>query len=737
MGPAGAPGSGGQAGERYRFGGIVVDAAAHTLSRDDQLQAVEPKAFAVLLALLQRPGELVGRDDLLDRVWGHRHVTPGVLTRAIAQLRHALDDDSQRPRYIVTQHALGYRFVGELQDEPAEERSAALLVPVAGDAPGQVDAAVADADASAPRPDAGAGNARLPGAQTDKPAQPLGQPVARARKLRWWLMAVVLAGIAMGSWFGIRDPGAPTLKPGEASIAVLPFTNLSPDSKDDYFAEGLAVEMHDALAGVQGLKVAAQMSPGTARNRDEDVKTLGQRLGVATVLDASVRREGPRVRINAHLSDTSTGYTLWSRSYDRELSDVFATQGEIANEVVQSLMGVMPGRREALAKRLEPTQNVAAFDFYLRGLQSLRRASSIDKGDSAIGFFNKALADDAGFARAQAAICVAEARRFEYWHDTDAYGRARLACARAADMDPALGETKLALGNLHRVRGEYAQALGQYRKVAGDPRIGPAARVGMAKVYAAQGRKDLARRNFELALALRPGDALTHAEMGWQAHLDGRLQDAIGEYRKAVALQPGNAGSWNTLGFFYLLAGDDMSATQAFERSIAIEPNADALSNIGTLKFQSGEYAAATALYRKATELDPDDHINWGNLGEGLLADSAPPAQTRAAFGEAEKRVDRYLQLNPTDGEAVAALGWYRVNLGLDDEAVELVGRSTAMEGAPAEIALYNAETLAALGKEQESLQQIARARAAGISEARIKASAVLRRKRTNTNVTR
>src|SRR5688572_29791600 len=98
----------------YRFGDIVVDARAQTLMRAGALQQVEPKAFAVLLALLQRPDELVARDDLLDLIWGHRHVTPGVLTRAIAQLRHALDDDSHHPRYIQTRHALGYRFVGTL-----------------------------------------------------------------------------------------------------------------------------------------------------------------------------------------------------------------------------------------------------------------------------------------------------------------------------------------------------------------------------------------------------------------------------------------------------------------------------------------------------------------------------------------------------------------------------------------------------------------------------------------------
>ncbi|MGB5938233.1 MAG: winged helix-turn-helix domain-containing protein, partial [Rhodanobacter sp.] len=100
----------------YRFGDIVVDPAAHALLRAGVPQPVEPKAFAVLLALLQRPGELIGRDDLLDQVWGHRHVTPGVLTRVIAQLRHALDEDPQHPRYIQTRHALGYCFIGQLED---------------------------------------------------------------------------------------------------------------------------------------------------------------------------------------------------------------------------------------------------------------------------------------------------------------------------------------------------------------------------------------------------------------------------------------------------------------------------------------------------------------------------------------------------------------------------------------------------------------------------------------------
>lgn len=117
-------GNGGIGGDGYRFGPFVVDTGAYTLTRDGEPQALEPKAFAVLLHLLRHAGELVRHDDLLDAVWGHRHVTPGVLTRAIAQLRHVLEDDSHRPQYIQTQHGLGYRFIGELKSWPPREPSA-------------------------------------------------------------------------------------------------------------------------------------------------------------------------------------------------------------------------------------------------------------------------------------------------------------------------------------------------------------------------------------------------------------------------------------------------------------------------------------------------------------------------------------------------------------------------------------------------------------------------------------
>ncbi|HEY0660698.1 MAG TPA: tetratricopeptide repeat protein [Lysobacter sp.] len=723
------PGAAAGTPERYRFDGIVVDATAHTLTRDDRPEAVEPKAFAVLLVLLRHAGELVRHDDLLDAVWGHRHVTPGVLTRAIAQLRHALDDHSQHPRYIQTQHGLGYRFIGGLLPE-READGTRLESAQATDAIVMESPLPVSTDAQAQ------GDTRLPtgeppgGRDNSLAAPPIDVPkrivVPARRSRRPWLVAAVLLVAVIAAWLWQQSEPLMSRRPTEASIAVLPFTSLSSNPDDTYFAEGLAVEMHDALAGVPGLKVAACRAGSACGNRSADTRSLGRTLGVATLLDADVRREGQRVRISARLSDTGTGFTLWSGSYDRELTGVFALQREIANEVVNSLGGALLDDDEGLRKRLTPTRNVAAFDAYLKGLQQLLRHDG--NQDNAIGFFKEALASDSGFARAQAGICRAELRRFEGVRNAEAFDNARIACLRAGRMDPTLGEVALALGDLYRVRGDLDKAAGYYRRIEQDPALGPSALVGLAKVHSAQGNTDLAMAQFQRALESRPGDALIHAEMGYQHFLAGRMQDALASYRKATELRPDDADYWSTYGALHLAAGNDVEATKALERSLELEPSDVALANLGSIKYQNGDYAAAADLQRRATELNPGDFYIWGNLGDALLADPATAAQSRDAFREAAARAGRYVEIKRDDAKAVAALSWYNANLGDAAKARELIQRSQALGGEPAEVALLNAETFVVLGDIEQARRRVADARAAHIPEVRITTSPILRR---------
>lgn len=719
---AGEAGEDGRTDQVYRFAEIVVDGPAHSLERAGERVPVEPKAFAVLLALLRHPGELLPRDRLLDEVWGHHHVTPGVLTRVIAQLRHALDDDPHHPRFIQTQHALGYRFIGELQAAPdsgrqgaADRRQPRLVEPTllaltpANDGPSP---ALADAPADAPADE----GLPEPTPTVVEPASP-----GDARSLRWRIAAVVaVVALILGAvWLG-RSPPSASL-PGQASIAVLPVTSLGPDDEDAYFADGLAIEMVDALAGVPGLKVAAHTG---AVGDDVDIKAVGRALGVASVLDVSVRRAGKRVRINARLSDTRSGFTLWSEGYDRELSDVFAVQTEIANQVVHALLGALP-KENSLGMRLSPTRSVAAFDAYLKGIHASR---SQGDPDSTIGFFREALAADGGFARAQAGICRAEIQRLESNRDATGFDRAQAACRRAARMAPELREVSLAFGDLYRVQGRYDAAVEQYNKALEDQALRADAYIGLGRIAGARRQGALAREYFNRAIALRPGDGATHRELGYHHYVDGELAQAAAAYRTAASLQPDDSGVWSSLGGIYLASGDRKRAAEAFDRSLAIAPNYAALSNLGTLKYETGDYRQAASLYRRATSFMPDDFRTWGNLGDALAADPATAADSRAAFERAAELARRYVAVQGTDAQARAQLAWIEANLGDAARARELVAEAEAIGTEQAEVALWAAQTFALLGEDDQALARIAQSRTHGVAEQRLAGTPALKR---------
>ena len=729
MGAVEDPGDTGQAVERYRFDGIVVDAVAHTLSRDGQYQSLEPKAFAVLLQLLRHADELLVRDQLLDAVWGHRHVTPGVLTRAIAQLRSVLDDHSHEPRYIQTQHGLGYRFIGKLLPPENNDSAAAASVPIADSAVAVLPVAAEEATGRF------VAEPRLPAELPQQQKSGFARWWREAPKLSlpaWMRSRAFLIGCALlllllgaGYWWWSRTPVV-----AGASIAVMPFSSLSDDAADRYFADGLAVEMHDALTNVPGLKVAArQIAVPTGSDVDgDDVRRIGARLGVATLLDASVRREGGRVRISARLSDTTTGFTLWAETYDREINDVFALQGEIANQVVHALLGHLPGKTSGVAQRLSPTTDVNAYDAYLRGLALLQRPIGEAGNERAMAAFAQALAIDPHFARAQAGICRAQIARLEGVSDAGAFERARQACARAQAMDPGLREVSLAMAEIARVSGQNEQALKLYQQVIDDPALRADGLVGQARTYAALGKEEQALQSFQQAIAARPSDAQIYRLLGYHHWLRGDVPKAIDAFVTATVLQPEDSRLWGSLGGLYLAQGDTVQAGHAFNMSLSIEPNAGALTNLGSMKFDHGEYAVAAELFQQATVLEPEDYLHWGNLADALAAAPATAAQAQGPYLRAAHLAQQYVDVRRDDAYALALLSWYRANLGERARALQDLQAARALGTQAAEVALWCAQTLTLLGDKAGAHNCVESALKQGIPQQRIDALLSLQR---------
>jgi len=288
--------------DRLVLDNVVIDFVGRRVIRDGIEQPLEAKAFAVLALLAAAPGQVFSRDAILDAVWEHRHITPGVLNRVIALLRQALGENAQQPRLLHTLHGIGYRF-----DLPAAGRSP---MPEASSEPAESEASVT---ASAPT----------------------------RRHIGWIALGVAIPGLLVGMlwWHARVQPGLP-LEPSSTptpTLIVMPLNAISGRREDRTLAAGLSDELIGTLARVDGLRVIARESTSLASADADDLATLVARLRISHALEGSVRQEIGQLRISFRLVDARSGQTLWSENFDRQFEDIFAVQSELAHAVANAL----------------------------------------------------------------------------------------------------------------------------------------------------------------------------------------------------------------------------------------------------------------------------------------------------------------------------------------------------------------------------------------------------------------
>ena len=235
------------------------------------------------------------------------------------------------------------------------------------------------------------------------------------------------------------QPGTQVSAQPVPSVAVLPFRNLSSDLENEYFSDGLAEELINALTRVEGLHVAARTSAFAFKNRNEDIRGIGEQLNVRTVLEGSVRKSGNRLRISAQLVNVADGYQMWSETYNRDLEDVFAIQDEIASSIAKALQVILGDKAKKAIEKVAAT-NVKAYDCYLRGVQFFHQFRR--KGLAfAEQLFTQAIGVDPQYARAHAGVANCHSLLFSYWNpDPNHLVQADQASRKALELDPDLAE---------------------------------------------------------------------------------------------------------------------------------------------------------------------------------------------------------------------------------------------------------------------------------------------------------
>ena len=319
------------------------------------------------------------------------------------------------------------------------------------------------------------------------------------------------------------------------SVAVLPFANLSADPDNEYFTDGLTEELISALANVEGLRIPARTSVYALKGTNLDIHEIGRRLGVDNILEGSVRKAGDQLRISAQLIKVADGFNLWSETYDRELSDVFVIQGEIADSIVEALqLTLSPVEKQAL--RSERTTDFKAYEFYLRGRGHYRRRTRTDF-ESAREMFSKAIEIDSGYALAWAGLADTYTEFWRSYESTEEnLVKAEEASREAVELDPNLAEA-------HASRGF---ALGQRR------------------LY------DEAAEAFRRAMELNPRLFEAYYYYGTMAFSAGRLETAAEMFERASGVAPDEIRALQLLPQVYTRLGREVAAAAANRQRVEV-----------------------------------------------------------------------------------------------------------------------------------------------------------------------
>jgi len=366
-------------------------------------------------------------------------------------------------------------------------------------------------------------------------------------------------------------PAAAAPQVSDQSIAVLPFVDMSQARDQEYFSDGLSEELLNLLAQIPQLHVAARTSAFSFKGKEVEIPEIARQLNVAYVLEGSVRKSGNKLRIAAQLIHAADGYHVWSETYDRQLTDVFEIQDDIAGAVVAQLkLTLLPTRQLTNTHR---TGNTEAYNQYLLGNQFFNRGT-VDGYRRAVAAYQQAIALDPNYGTAWAGLSGAEFFAADYTNTTAEHNagieRAREAADKAIALAPDLADGYVARG---QVRANYAWDW------AG------------------------ARVDLEQALRLEPGNALAQRRYGVVLASLGRVPEAIAATLKATELDPLSARTWNKLGWFFTFTGQWPAARESFDRALAISPDSELGNyNFGILELLQDRAQEALTAFRRAGE---------------------------------------------------------------------------------------------------------------------------------------
>jgi TolB-like protein/DNA-binding winged helix-turn-helix (wHTH) protein/Tfp pilus assembly protein PilF len=587
-----------------RFGTYEVSLQSGEVRKSGLRIKVQQQPLKLLEILLERPGEVVTREELCSRVWPNE--TFGdfdqALNIAIAKLRTALGDSAESPRFIETLSKRGYRFIA--------------------------DVSVVDADGRPRKPESSGATPGMQEAERGLPDDGLAEaperrlwPRRRTAVLMALFLTITMSILAL--WLFRSRAHTPT---GIRSLAVLPLENLSGDPAQNYFADGMTDELITDLAQISALRVISRTSAMVYKGARKPLPQIARELNVDAVVEGTVLRSGDKVRITAQLIDASTDKHLWSQSYEGELRDTLALQNRVASAIADQIRINVTPQEQAALKSVEVV-NPVAYESYLKGRYFWNKRTA-DELRVALAYFNQAIEQDPNYARSYSGLADTYALLGDWQYAAmspkEAFPKAKAAAIKALELDSSLGE---AHNSLAFVLDGFDWDL------------------------------EAAGREFRRAIELSPGYATAHHWYAWHLSLLGQYDEAIAEMRKAQSLDPLSLIINSDLAEILVIAHSYDESVQQSLKTIEMDPNfALAHNQLAEAYIQKHMYEKAIIELRKAVQLSGNSPTPIANLARAYAL-SGKRSEAAQLLNDLKKRSDPGNSSAPEIAMICAALG--------------------------------------------------------------------------------
>jgi TolB-like protein/DNA-binding winged helix-turn-helix (wHTH) protein/Flp pilus assembly protein TadD len=617
----------------YEFGDFQIDAVKRRLlKRDGELVPLTPRVFETLLYLVEHPGSLIERDELLDAIWPDAVVEENNITQNISTLRRVLGDTLGSNRLIVTVPGRGYRFVAQVRSTDVPS--------------GVVDRAKGNFPVS---PTPGLTN-----------PTPTADPTRRTGFARVSAIAVaVFVLVAALVWWQKATGHSRRASPNESSspiseksIAVLPFANLSGDAENAYFADGMKDEILARLSKVTALKVISRTSTEKYKNAPDNLREIALQLGVAHILEGSVQKSGDTVRVTVQLIHAPSDTHLWAETYDRKLTDLFQVETEVARRIASALQATLNGS-ETRAVTAQPTANVEAHEAFLKGRYFWNKRT-IEGYKQAADYFARAVELDPSYAVAW--VGLSDAFLFlggELGPEgLELKARGRAALEKAVALDETLGEAHASIGLLAmNFDWEWARAEKEFKRAIELNPNYATAHQWYGEFLADMGRAAEAISEIQRARELDPLSVIINSDVGKVYLLTRHYDEAVAQFKRTLELDPDFAQAHGLLAVTYSLQGRHNEALEEVRKIRDLENDPMLLAWFGYIQGASGNKVEAEKALGRLRELASQTHVSslwFANVEAGL-------SDRDAAFQTFEKVLEErsvggglVLKANPT-----------------------------------------------------------------------------------------